>query len=171
MTMELPSEKAENFDIREQSVTDGYVLTHTHSDGSETTFFVQEDYDIEVVRAGKDSTVSLKRIHKDGSSRTFSVATEFYEEHADKLGEYIDDPEHEPADSEDVDPLAAFEEPGDIEEGMELTDGSGDVYLLSEIDGGDTKVQVWNDGRLKRTELMPTASLRTEYKNGELELV
>ena len=95
MTMKLPSEKAENFDIREQSITEGYVLVHTHSDGSETTFYIEEDYDIEVVRAGKDSTVMLRRVHKDGSSTTFTVEAGFYEEHADMLADYINDPEHE----------------------------------------------------------------------------
>ena len=73
-------------------------------------------------------------------------------------------------DIEDV--MAAFDEPEQIEEGMELTEPDGeDVYLLKSVDGGDTTVSIWNDGRRKRKERMPTSDLQTAYDHGGLVIV
>ena len=73
-------------------------------------------------------------------------------------------------DIEDV--MAAFDEPEQIEEGMELTEPDGeDVYLLKSVDGGDTTVSIWNDGRRKRKERMPTSDLQTAYDHDELVVV
>jgi hypothetical protein len=72
---------------------------------------------------------------------------------------------------DDVDPLAAFEEPEDIEEGMELTDGSGDVFLIKDVCDERTNVAIWNDGRLKRRQSFNTETLRQDYQTGELQVV
>jgi len=108
---------------------------------------------------------------RNGSMKLFSISLASSTE--TELGD-VEDVKVEGLESgedDEIDPLAAFEKPDDIEEGMELTDGSGDVWLLKEINGGDTTVSVWKDGRRKRKERLPTRDIRNEYQNGELEVV
>jgi len=85
----------------------------------------------------------------------------------------VDEPTEDGDMDEDIeDVMAAFDEPEQIEEGMELTEPDGkDVYLLKSVDGGDTTVSIWNDGRRKRQERMPTSDLQTAYDHDELVVV
>lgn len=74
-------------------------------------------------------------------------------------------------DTEDTNESDPSDDTDEIQEGMELTDGSGDVWLLKDINGGNTTVDVWNDGRRKRVERLPTEELQSEYQSGELEAI
>lgn len=106
----------------------------------------------------------------NGSATLVSVSDTRETELGDVTGFDAPDVTEENEDN-DVDPLAAFEEPEDIEEGMELTDGSGDVFLLKDVGDDETNVAIWNEGRLKRRQSFNTETLRQDYQSGELQVV
>ena len=76
-------------------------------------------------------------------------------------------------DIEDIDEavddvMAAFDEPDEISEGMELTEDGETVFLIKSIRGNDATVAIWNDGRRKRKQRMNADDLQNDYENGDL---
>jgi hypothetical protein len=49
------------------------------TDGSTGTFVFDPDYAYEVSHVGSDETVMLKKIHNDGSAKTFTVPTAWFD--------------------------------------------------------------------------------------------
>jgi len=91
-----------------------------------------------------------------------------------KVGEVVSVEVHgdsDEDDEEDIDPLAAFEEPDEIEEGMELTEDGERVYLIKSIDDEEATVQIWNGNRRGRRQTLPVDSLQSDYDNGTLQVV
>ena len=149
------------------------VVKQTFNDGSSTTFHFTGTFDVEVVRVGNDDSVMLKEIMPDGSWHTFGMPTELYNEIAGDVSEYVDDSEFEAEDSDDMDEavddvMAAFDEPDEISEGMELTEDGETVFLIKSIRGNDATVAIWKDGRRKRKQRMDADSLQSDYENGDL---
>jgi len=91
-----------------------------------------------------------------------------------KVGEVVSVEVHDDSDEddeEDIDPLAAFEEPDEIEEGMELTEDGERVYLIKSIGDEEATVQIWNGNRRGRRQTFPVDSLQSDYDNGTLQVV
>jgi hypothetical protein len=91
-----------------------------------------------------------------------------------KVGEVVSVEVHDGSDEddeEDIDPLAAFEEPDEIQEGMELTEDGERVYLIKSIDDEEATVQIWNGNRRGRRQTLPVDSLQSDYDNGTLQVV
>ena len=81
------------------------------------------------------------------------------------------DDESDEMDEEVDDVMAAFDEPDEISEGMELTEDGETVFLIKSIRGNDATVAIWNDGRRKRKQRMNADDLQNDYETGDLVVV
>lgn len=109
------------------------------------------------------------------NAEVYAIESSGRVEKSRKVGELVEidvhDSDGSDDESEEVDPLAAFEEPDEIEEGMELTADGERVYLIKSVQNDEATVQIWNGDRRGRKERMPVDSLQSDYENGTLEVV
>ena len=108
------------------------------------------------------------------NAEVYAIESSGRVEKSRKVGELVDIEVHDDTDetdAEDVDPLAVFDEPDEIEEGMELTADGERVYLIKSIRGDEATVQIWNGNRRGRRERMPVDGLQSDYENGTLQVV
>jgi hypothetical protein len=108
------------------------------------------------------------------NAEVYAIESSGRVEKSRKVGELVDIEVHDDdtdEDADDVDPLAAFDDPDEIEEGMELTADGERVYLIKSLEGTMATVQIWNGDRRGRRERMPVDSLQNDYENGTLQVV
>jgi len=109
------------------------------------------------------------------NAEVYAIESSGRVEKSRKVGELVEIEVHDD-DSDDeedtaADPLAAFDQPDEIEAGMELTEDGDRVYVIKSLEGTMATVQIWNGKRRGRRERMPVDSLQNDYDNGTLQVV
>ena len=144
--------------------------------GTEVTFTYKSSRSgNEITKTGVKTSDGHVDVDVD-NAEVYAIESSGRVEKSRKVGELVeievhDDDDDTDEDGDDVDPLAAFDDPDEIEEGMELTEDGDRVYVIKSIRGDEATVQIWNDNRRGRSMRIPVDSLQSDYDNGTLEVV
>jgi len=143
--------------------------------GTEVTFtYTSNRSGNEITRSGVKTADGHVDVDTE-NAEVYAIESSGRVEKSRKVGELVEidvhDDDDTDEDADNVDPLAAFDDPDEIEEGMELTEDGDRVYVIKSLEGTMATVQIWNGKRRGRRERMPVDSLQNDYDNGTLQVV
>jgi hypothetical protein len=143
--------------------------------GTEVTFTYKSNRSgNEITRTGVKTADGHVDVDPE-NAEVYTIESSGRVEKSRKVGELVEIEVHEGDDdddtTDDADPLAAFDEPDEVEEGMELTEDGERVYLIKAINGDEATVQIWNGNRRGRRERMSVEGIQNDYDDGTLQVV
>ena len=168
---QFPSDVAEGFEgVKIHNQAKDIVDNHTEDDESDNT---EDELTTEEKRENINERIDeltdlINTAVEHGFDKQAHNLLDEKLECYDLLDELNDEDDTDDMEEAVDDVMAAFDEPDEISEGMELTEDGETVYLIKSIRGNDATVAIWNDGRRKRKQRMSADELQSDYENGDL---